>query len=227
MICVFCFSAGPQGRCARLRGHIESLLMICVFCFSAGPQGRCTGLRGHIDDLKPRQTESWSSQNRLHQIWTSGICWKNCMFQYFRFCVVCNGKPHVAITYAGIGITFFSMCQMAPSILFQWDISNFNGPFDNLNAPKGRKWDMAFKCICVWCGFNNGVVLSAYCLVHVLHAKSMVITYVYAKNSAPRADRGFLNDVQNTNSNCDITMWAGIYNFLMHRGVSFDWNSFL
>ena len=25
----------------------------------------------------------------------------------------------------------------------------------------------------------------------------MVITYVYAKNSAPRADRGFLNDVQN------------------------------
>ena len=40
---------------------------------------------------------------------------------------------------AGIGITFFSMCQMAPSILFQWDISNFNGPFDNLNAPKGRK----------------------------------------------------------------------------------------
>ena len=39
---------------------------------------------------------------------------------------------------------------------------------------------------------------------------SMVITYVYAKNSAPRADRGFLNDIQNTNSNCDITMWAGI-----------------
>ena len=36
--------------------------------------------------------------------------------------------------------------------------------------------------------------------------KTMVITYVYAKNSAPRADRGFLNDVQNTNSNCDITM---------------------
>ena len=35
---------------------------------------------------------------------------------------------------------------------------------------------------------------------------SMVITYVYAKNSAPLADRGFLNDVQNTNSNCDITM---------------------
>ena len=36
---------------------------------------------------------------------------------------------------------------------------------------------------------------------------SMVITYVYAKKkSAPRADRGFLNDVQNTNSNCDITM---------------------
>ena len=35
---------------------------------------------------------------------------------------------------------------------------------------------------------------------------SMVISYVYAKNSAPRADRGFLNDVQNTNSNCDITM---------------------
>ena len=35
---------------------------------------------------------------------------------------------------------------------------------------------------------------------------SMVITYVYAKNSAPRADRGFLNDVQNTNSNYDITM---------------------
>ena len=47
-------------------------------------------------------------------------------------------------TVTGIGITFFSMCQMAPSILFQWDISNFNGPFDNLNAPKGRKWDMAF-----------------------------------------------------------------------------------
>ena len=73
---------------------------------------------------------------------------------------------------AGIGITFFSMCQMAPSILFQWDISNFNGPFDNLNVPKGRKLDMAFKCIFVWCGFNNGVLLhvSAYCLVHV-HAK--------------------------------------------------------
>ena len=34
------------------------------------------------------------------------------------------------------------------------------------NAPKGRKWNMAFKCICVWCSFNNGVVLSAYCLVH-------------------------------------------------------------
>ena len=32
----------------------------------------------------------------------------------------------------------------------------------------------------------------------------MVITYVYAKNSAPRADRGFLNDVQSTNSNYDI-----------------------
>ena len=57
--------------------------------------------------------------------------------------------------------------------------------------------------------------------------KAMVITYVYAKNSAPRADRGFLNDVQNTNSNCDIAMWAGIYNFLMHRGVCFDWNYFL
>ena len=42
-------------------------------------------------------------------------------------------------------ITFFSICQMAPSILFQWDISNFNGPFDNLNAPKGRKLDIAFK----------------------------------------------------------------------------------
>ena len=56
---------------------------------------------------------------------------------------------------------------------------------------------------------------------------SMVITYVYAKNSAPRADRGFLNDVQNTSSNCDITMWAGIYNFLMHRGACFDWNYFL
>ena len=62
------------------------------------------------------------------------------------------------------------VCQMAPSILFQWDISNFNGPFDNLNAPKGRKWDIAFKCIFVWCVFNNGVLLSAYCLVHV-HAK--------------------------------------------------------
>ena len=37
-------------------------------------------------------------------------------------------------------------------------------------------------------------------------SKSMVITYVYAKNSALWADRGFLNDVQNTNSNCDITM---------------------
>ena len=34
------------------------------------------------------------------------------------------------------------MCQMAPSILFQWDISRFNGPFDNLNAPKGRKWEL-------------------------------------------------------------------------------------
>ena len=41
----------------------------------------------------------------------------------------------------------------------------------------------------------------------------MVITYVYAKNNAPQAGRGFLNDVQNINSNCDITMWAGIYNF--------------
>ena len=47
---------------------------------------------------------------------------------------------------------------------------------------------------------------------------AMVMTYVYAKNSAPRAGRGFLNDVQNINSNCDITMWAGIYNFLVHRG---------
>ena len=55
----------------------------------------------------------------------------------------------------------------------------------------------------------------------------IVITYVYAKNSAPRAERGFLNDVQNTNSNCDITMWAGIYNFLMNRGECFDWNYFL
>ena len=45
----------------------------------------------------------------------------------------------------------------------------------------------------------------------------MVITFVYAKNSAPRADGGFLNDVQNTNSNCGITMWAGIYNFLVYR----------
>ena len=41
----------------------------------------------------------------------------------------------------------------------------------------------------------------------------MVITYVYAKNNAPQAGRGFLNDVQNINSNSDITMWAGIYNF--------------
>ena len=56
---------------------------------------------------------------------------------------------------------------------------------------------------------------------------SMVLTYVCAKNSAPRADQGFLNDVQNTNSYCDITMWAGIYNFLVHRGVCFDWNYFL
>ena len=37
-------------------------------------------------------------------------------------------------------------------------------------------------------------------------ANTMVITDVYAKNSAPRAHRGFLNDVQNTNSNFDITM---------------------
>ena len=37
-----------------------------------------------------------------------------------------------------IGITFFSMCQMAPSILFQWDISNFNGPYDDLNVPKDK-----------------------------------------------------------------------------------------
>ena len=35
---------------------------------------------------------------------------------------------------------------------------------------------------------------------------TMVKIYVYAKNSAPRADRGFLKDVQNTNTNCDITM---------------------
>ena len=49
------------------------------------------------------------------------------------------------LNHAWIGITFFSMCQMAPSILFQWDIYNFNGPFDNLNVPKGRKWDMAFE----------------------------------------------------------------------------------
>ena len=48
-------------------------------------------------------------------------------------------RSKVKVTIAGIGITFFSMCQMAPSILFQGDISNFNGPFDNLNAPKGRK----------------------------------------------------------------------------------------
>ena len=34
----------------------------------------------------------------------------------------------------------------------------------------------------------------------------MVITYVYAKNNAPQAGRGFLNDVQNINSNCDITL---------------------
>ena len=54
-----------------------------------------------------------------------------------------NINTEVNIRYSGIGITFFSMCQMAPSILFQWDISNFNGPFDNLNAPKGRKWVMA------------------------------------------------------------------------------------
>ena len=52
------------------------------------------------------------------------------------------------------------------------------------------------------------------------------MTYVYAKDSALRAGRGFLNDVQNINSNCDITMWAGIYNFPMHRGVCFDWNYF-
>ena len=54
---------------------------------------------------------------------------------------------------------------MAPAILFQWDISNFNGPFDNLNAPKGRKWDMAFKCIFVWCGFNNGVLTFIICVL--------------------------------------------------------------
>ena len=37
-------------------------------------------------------------------------------------------------------------------------------------------------------------------------AFTMVITYVYAKNNAPQAGRGFLNDVQNINSNCDITL---------------------
>ena len=63
--------------------------------------------------------------------------------------------------------------------------------------------------------------------LRILYSITMVISYVYAKNSAPRADRGFLNDVQNTNSNCDITMCAGIYNFLMHRGVCFDWYYFL
>ena len=42
-------------------------------------------------------------------------------------------------------------------------------------------------------------------------SESMVVTYVYAKNSAPRAGRGFLNDVQNINSNCDITMYGGIF----------------
>ena len=51
----------------------------------------------------------------------------------------CNAITQTMFDLAGIGITFFSMCQMAPSILFQWDITNFNGPFDNLNAPKGRK----------------------------------------------------------------------------------------
>ena len=59
------------------------------------------------------------------------------------------------------------------------------------------------------------------CITITSSELSIVITYVYAKNSAPRADRGFLNDVQNINSNFDITMWAGIYNFLMHRGVCF------
>ena len=51
------------------------------------------------------------------------------------------------------------------------------------------------------------------CRHNYLLPVSMVITYVYAKNNAPQAGRGFLNDVQNINSNCDITMWAGIYKF--------------
>ena len=39
---------------------------------------------------------------------------------------------------SGIGITFISMCQMAPSISFQWAISNFNAPFENFNEPRKR-----------------------------------------------------------------------------------------
>ena len=68
----------------------------------------------------------------------------------------------ITIVYrAGTGITFFSMCQMAPSISFQWDISNFNGPFDNLNAPKDKKneiWNLNAYFDDVR-GFNNGALL--------------------------------------------------------------------
>ena len=74
-----------------------------------------------------------------------------------------------------------------------------------------------------YCYLNNASHIAVFVRTYTV---SMVISYVYAKNSAPRADRGFINDVQNTNSNCDITMWAGIYNFLMHRVVCFDWNYF-
>ena len=35
-------------------------------------------------------------------------------------------------------------------------------------------------------------------LVHLVLTFTMVMTYVYDKKSAPQADRGFLNDVQNT-----------------------------
>ena len=38
------------------------------------------------------------------------------------------------------------------------------------------------------------------------------------KIACRRTGWGFLDDVQNINSNCRIIMWAGTYNFLMNRG---------
>ena len=103
---------------------------------------------------------------------------------------------HTVKLHAGIGITFFSMCQMAPSILFQWDISNFNGPFDNLNAPKDRnmRYGILMHILMMYVASTMCVIACIY--VHVLESMIIAVMPTWSDQFATESKRIYMNCCQ-------------------------------